>query len=135
MLHLHSLIWLTGNLEFFTLRDRLQSDAVFARKLISLLINLSIMLKGLALDYFYSNLAGRMIRHISSVIKCSIDTFTGELGDVAAPTLTPSARDPESDSAFGTRLHRDANAVTSNGRCTVRITMPHASNSSSVACK
>jgi hypothetical protein len=84
MLHLHSLIWLTGNLEFFALRDRLQSDPVFA---------------------------GRMIRYLSSVIKCSIETFTGDLGDVPAPTLTPSARDPESDSAFGTRLHRDANAV------------------------
>jgi hypothetical protein len=30
MLHLHSLIWLTGNLEFFTLRDRLQGDPVWA---------------------------------------------------------------------------------------------------------
>jgi hypothetical protein len=79
------LVWLTGNLEFFTLRDRLQSDPVFA---------------------------GRMIRYLSSVIKCSIDTFTGDLGDIPAP-VTPSARDPESDCAFGTRLHRDANAVAS----------------------
>src|SRR5467141_1961478 len=84
MLHLHTLVWLSGNLEFFTLRDRLQSDPVFASK---------------------------MIRYISSVIKCTIDVFTGGLDDVPAPTQTPSARDPESDSAFGSRLHRDATAV------------------------
>jgi hypothetical protein len=30
MLHLHSLIWLAGNLEFFTLRDRLQTNPIFA---------------------------------------------------------------------------------------------------------
>ena len=83
MLHLHSLIWLSGNLEFFTLRDRLLTDPVFS---------------------------GRMIRYLSSVIKCTIDTFTGE---VPALTLTPSAREPESNSAFATRLLQDANAVAS----------------------
>jgi hypothetical protein len=64
------LIWLTGNLGFFTLRDRLQSDPVFA---------------------------GR-VRYISSVIKYTIDTFIGDFGEVPAPT--PLTRDPESDSAF-----------------------------------
>jgi hypothetical protein len=68
MLHLHSLVWLAGNLEFFTLGDRLQTDPVFA---------------------------GRVIRYISSVIKCTIDVFTGGLDDVPALTQTPSARDPE----------------------------------------
>jgi hypothetical protein len=86
-----SLVWLAGNLEFFTLRDRLQTETVFA---------------------------GRMIRYISSVIKCAIDVFTRGLDDAPAPTQTPSAstfraRDPENDSAFGSRLRRDATAVAS----------------------
>ena len=51
MLHLHSMIWLSGNLEFFSLRDRLQSDPVFADK---------------------------MIRYVSSIIKCTVDAFTGD---------------------------------------------------------
>ena len=84
MLHLHTLVWLAGNLEFFTLRDRLQSDPVFA---------------------------GKMIRYISSIIKCSIDAFTGDHDDVTSATQAPLARNPESDSAFTDRLHQDANAV------------------------
>ena len=87
MLHLHSLIWLSGNLEFFTLRDRLQSDPVFA---------------------------DRVIHFISSVIKCSVDVFTGgDVDDRSLPTLGPSAKEPETDAAFGSRLLQDANAVAS----------------------
>ena len=86
MLHLHALIWLTGNLEFFTLRDRLLSDPVFA---------------------------GRMVRYIASVIKCSIDAFTDDHADAPSRTQTPAARGPESDSSFGSLLLRDANEVAS----------------------
>jgi len=37
MLHLHALVWLTGNLEFTTLRERLQQDTPFARRVINYL--------------------------------------------------------------------------------------------------
>jgi len=86
MLHLHSLVWLAGNLEFFTLRDRLQGDPVFA---------------------------ANMIRYISTAIRCTVNAFTGDHDHVPTPALTLSARDPESDSTFGTRLNRDANAIAS----------------------
>jgi hypothetical protein len=86
MLHLHSLIWLSGNLEFFSLRDRLQCDPVFA---------------------------DRMIHYISSVIKCSVDAFTGDVDNVSLRTQPPSARDPETDAVFGSRLLHDVNTVAS----------------------
>jgi helitron helicase-like protein/PIF1-like helicase len=84
MLHLHTLVWLAGNLEFFTLRDRLQCDPVFASK---------------------------MIRYISSIIRCSIDAFTGDHDNVVALTQAPSARGTENDRAFAIRLHQDADSV------------------------
>ena len=86
MLHLHCLIWLAGNLEFRNLRDRLQNDADFA---------------------------SRMIRYLKSIIRCSVDLAAEHLEILAAQLEPPSAKDPESDSAFIHRLHCDSNAVAS----------------------
>ena len=86
MLHLHSLVWLAGNLEFRNLRSRLQSDAVFAAK---------------------------MIHYLKSVIKCSVDLAVENLENLRSRLQPPSAREPETDSAFVHRLNSDSNAVAS----------------------
>ena len=86
MLHLHALIWLAGNLEFFTLRDRLQRDPIFA---------------------------GNMIHYLNSIIKCSIDLAAENLEDERARLQPPSAKGSESDGEFLRQLHRDSNAVAS----------------------
>jgi hypothetical protein len=86
MLHLHSLIWLAGNLEFRNLRDRLQNDTAFA---------------------------DRMIHYIKSVIKCSVDLAAENLDDLRARLQPPSAKEPETDSAFMHQLKCDSNAVAS----------------------
>ena len=77
MLHLHSMIWLSGNLEFFSLRDRLQSDPVFADK---------------------------MIRYVSSIIKCTVDAFTGD-GDGDSVALRPENPKPTPLSEAGSEAH------------------------------
>ena len=86
MLHLHSLVWLAGNLEFCNLRSRLQSDAVFA---------------------------ARMIHYLKSVIKCSVDLAVENLENLRSQLQPPSARKPETDSAFVHQLNCDSNAVAS----------------------
>jgi hypothetical protein len=73
MLHLHSLIWLVGSLEFFTLQDRLQRDPIFADD---------------------------MIRYLNSITKCSIDLAVENLEDLREQLQPPSAKGPESGPAF-----------------------------------
>lgn len=86
MLHLHCLVWLAGNLEFINLKDRLQNDPIFAT---------------------------RMIRYLDSIIKCSVDLAAENLEAQRAQLQPPSAKDPETDEAFISRLHCDSNAVAS----------------------
>lgn len=86
MLHLHSLIWLAGNLEFFTLRDRLQTDPSFATD---------------------------MKRYMDSIIKCSIDSAIENLDDLQSQLEPLSAKGPENDNVFMDRLYCDSNDVAS----------------------
>jgi Helitron helicase-like domain at N-terminus/PIF1-like helicase len=83
MLHLHGLIWLTGNLAFRTLRDRLLQDEPFA---------------------------ARMIRYLQSAICQSIELCADADTNTDLP---PSAKDPETDREFHVRLTADSNAVAS----------------------
>jgi helitron helicase-like protein/PIF1-like helicase len=90
MLHLHGLVWLTGNLAFRTLRDRLLEDEPFA---------------------------ARMIHYLQTAICQSIDLGTDADTDADLPPpandLPPSAKDPETDRDFHVRLTADSNAVAS----------------------
>jgi hypothetical protein len=83
MLHLHDLVWLTCNLAFRTLRDRLLEDEPFA---------------------------ARMIHYLQTAICQSINLGTDAETDADLP---PSAKDPETDRDFHVRLTADSNAVAS----------------------
>lgn len=83
MLHLHTLVWLRGNLGFSQLRDRILMDQDFA---------------------------GRMIRFLESIIVHSLhkpDSSPNETASRAAPSPTTS----EPDSEFVEKLFLDSNAV------------------------
>lgn len=83
MLHLHALVWLTGNLGFSTLRDRILRDDTFA---------------------------SRMIHYLESIIVHSIHLdLQNDPGEPAF--LPPSAKGAEADDKFYPRLSIDGNAV------------------------
>jgi hypothetical protein len=81
MLHLHGLVWLTGNVAFRTLRERLLDDRPFA---------------------------DRMIKYLETIICQSIHL---DVNSSADDDLPPSAKDFESDELFHVRLFTDSNAV------------------------
>lgn len=84
MLHLYALVWLTGNLAFTTLRDRLLQDSRFA---------------------------ARMIHYLEAVIMQSIDLdISGHSGPSAAD-VPPSTKNSETDHGFHARLSTDSNTV------------------------
>jgi hypothetical protein len=70
MLHFHGLIWVTGNIAFSTLRQRVQQD---------------------------QNFAFRMIRYLESIIVESIDLGSDDSPPIGLEPMTPSAKGPESD--------------------------------------
>jgi hypothetical protein len=83
MLHLHTLVWMRGNLGFNQLRDRILADSHFA---------------------------DRMIKFLESVIMHSLhgpDSSPGET--VSSTPPSPTAR--ESDSEFVNKLFLDSNAI------------------------
>ena len=83
MLHLHALVWLTGNLGFGTLRARVLQDKSFA---------------------------SRMIRYLESIIVHSIDLDLRD--DPCEPVfIPPSAKGAEADDEFHSRLSIDSHAV------------------------
>jgi len=84
MLHLHALVWVTGNLEFSTLRDRLLQDKPFA---------------------------SRMIRYLETIIVQSIDLGVDGRPTVEPGIVPPSAKTPETDDEFHIKLSIDSNAV------------------------
>lgn len=84
MLHLHALIWLTGNLAFSTLRDRLLQDKPFA---------------------------SRMIRYLETVIVQSIEVGVDSCPTMEPETMPPSSKTPETNDEFCARLGTDSNAV------------------------
>lgn len=84
MLHLHVLIWLTGNLAFSILRDRLLQDKPFA---------------------------SRMIRYLETVIVQSIEVGLDGCPTMEPETMPPSSKTPETDNEFCARLGTDSNAV------------------------
>jgi len=83
MLHLHALVWLAGNIEFSTLRNRILRDKPFA---------------------------SRMIRYLESVIVHSIDSDV-EGGPNEPAFIPPSAGTAETDDEFHSRLSADSNAI------------------------
>ncbi|PVH69294.1 hypothetical protein DL98DRAFT_505961, partial [Cadophora sp. DSE1049] len=83
MLHLHALVWLTGNLAFSTLRDRVLQDKPFA---------------------------SRMIRYLESVIVHGIDLDV-EGGPNEPAFVPPSTCTAETDDEFHSRLSADSNAI------------------------
>jgi hypothetical protein len=86
MLHLHALVWLTGNLEFSTLRDRVLRDGAFA---------------------------SRMIRYVESIIVQSLDLDVDSRTIVEPEVMPPSTKVRETDDEFHVRLSADNYAVAS----------------------
>ena len=86
MLHLHTLVWLSGNLAFSTLRNRLLNDNIFAT---------------------------RMIRYLESIIMQSIDSDISDHPEPNLPNMPPSATNLETDYEFHIKLSADSNAVAS----------------------
>ena len=84
MLHSHALVWLAGNLDFATLRQRILHDNDFAQ---------------------------RIIRYLESIIVHSIDSYTNDNAEVGPADLPPSSKGQESDDDFYMRLATDSNAV------------------------
>ena len=84
MLHLHALVWLDGNVEFNTLRNRIRDDSDFAY---------------------------RMIRYLESIIVQSIDSGTDENTEITPANVAPSSKCQESDEEFHMKLTADSNAV------------------------
>ena len=84
MLHLHCLVWLTGNLDFFNLRTKMLKDPEFAR---------------------------RMISYLDSVISERIDPR--ESDDRSNESSVPSTRHFETDQGYVNALHEYGNAVAS----------------------
>jgi hypothetical protein len=84
MLHLHALIWLEGNLQFNTLRDRLLQDGAFAH---------------------------RVIRYLESIIVQSINSDIDSVTESGPANMPPSSKGPDSDDEFHQRLAADSNAV------------------------
>jgi len=84
MLHLHCLVWLTGNLDFFNLRTKMLEDPEFAR---------------------------RMISYLDSVISERIDPR--ESDDRSNESSVPSTRHFETDQGYVNALHEYGNAVAS----------------------
>jgi hypothetical protein len=82
MLHLHALIWLTGNLAFNTLRERLLEDSTFA---------------------------ATMIRYLESIIVQSIDIDSSTETEPA--DIPPSSKGQDSNHQFHVKLSADGNAV------------------------
>ena len=85
MLHLHALVWLTGNLGFGTLRARVLRDKSFA---------------------------SRMIRYLESIIMHSIDLDLRD-GPSELAFIPPSSKGAEADDEFHSRLYIDSNAIAS----------------------
>ena len=81
MLHLHGLVWLTGNVAFRSLRERLLDDGPFA---------------------------DRMIKYLETIICQSIHL---DVNSSAGNDQPPSAKDFETDEDFRVSLFADSNAV------------------------
>lgn len=77
MLHLHALVWLTSNLAFSSLRERLLQDQSFA---------------------------SRMIHYLETIIVQSIDVDVDDRTTIEPETMPPSSRNPETDDEFYARL-------------------------------
>src|SRR5438045_337225 len=82
MLHLHALIWLTGNFAFDSLRHRLLQDNTFANK---------------------------MMHYLESIILQSIDIDSSP--DIGPTDIPPSSTSQESDYEFHIKLSADSNSV------------------------
>lgn len=83
MLHLHTLVWLRGNLGFSQLRDRILTDRDFA---------------------------GRMIAYLESIIVHSLHGPVSTAQETTSGT-PPSPTAPELDSEFADKLFLDSNSV------------------------
>ena len=89
MLHLHALVWVTGNVAFRTLCDQIQNNGDFAN---------------------------RMIQYLESIILQSIDSSINENTEIGLGCAPPSSKDQESDYEFYIRLAADSNAVASKAQ-------------------
>ena len=91
MLHMHAMVWVRGNVDFASLRDRLVEDSDFAT---------------------------RMIRYLETIIMESLHQSAPQEPEVTHPTATlptagPSALNDESDLNFNFKLSCDSNLVAS----------------------
>jgi hypothetical protein len=86
MLHLHTLIWVRGNLGFAHLRDRLRAE---------------------------TNFATRMIQYLETIIMHSIYHPDNDNPETAISNIPPTATGPESDIEFCQTLFKDSNRVAS----------------------
>jgi hypothetical protein len=84
MLHLHTLIWVRGNLRFTTLREQVLNDSDFA---------------------------ARMIRYLETIIVQSIDETEPDHHEGDSPNILCSSSDAKSDQHFLQALASDANCV------------------------
>src|SRR5579871_2826950 len=84
MLHLHCLVWLTGNVDFFDLREKMLNNAGFAQQ---------------------------MIEYLESIILEHIDACNSD--DSPDPMSVPSTQNYETDEAYVNALRKYGNAVAS----------------------
>jgi hypothetical protein len=84
MLQLHRLVWVTSNLAFGTLQDRLLQDKPFA---------------------------SRMIRYLETIIVQSIDLDIDGRLNSELEIVPPSAKNAETDHEFHVRLSIDGNTI------------------------
>lgn len=84
ILHLHALVWLRGNLEFATLRDRVLRDKPFAL---------------------------RIVQYLESVVVHSIDLDSTRRPNIKPALASPSSKGAEANNKFHSRLSIDSNLV------------------------
>ena len=87
MLHLHALIWVTGNVEFNTLRNQISEDKLFVEC---------------------------MIRYLETIIVKSLNATNLQNSPPSETTFqntSPSTKGPETDNEFNKNLAADSNAV------------------------
>ena len=97
MLHLHTLVWLTGNIAFSSLRNRLLQDSAFAARMIRYLE--TVIVQSIHLDN-----AGRSGLDLSDI------DAAGRTGP-GLSDMPPSSTNAETDDEFYAKLSADSNAV------------------------
>lgn len=84
ILHLHTIVWIRGNLDFIRLRDRILADSHFAN---------------------------RMIAFLETVMMYSLHNGPNEDPETPVSNMPPPSTSPDTDTEFAQKLIRDSNRV------------------------